>query len=346
MNHTMSGQSHPFAGDDVNTDGLMVAGIPPFNQKMLEAGLFPLRSSGLSVLQVNVGKICNLSCKHCHVGAGPGRSELMNRETIAGCLEVLAANHIPTLDVTGGAPELNPHLPWFVGEAVKLGCRVIVRTNLTTLDLDRYTHLAEFYASSKVEVVASLPYYREKETDRQRGPGVFETSIRVLRRLNELGYAREQSPLELNLVYNPGGAFLPPAQHAIEAEYRREMRRRYGVVFNSLYTIANVPVGRFSGFLQQTGNLEGYLQRLASAFNPAAAARVMCREQVSVGWDGTLYDCDFNQMLGLPCAPEAPRHINQFNPAALRNRRIVLANHCYACTAGAGSSCGGAVTEA
>lgn len=315
----------------------------PFQVRMEAAGLFPLTGAGVAVLQVNVGKLCNLSCKHCHVDAGPGRTEMMGRETMSRCLSILAGSEIPTLDITGGAPELNPHLPWLIEEAVKLKRKVMVRTNLTVLELDKYAHLPEFYAGYRVELVASLPHYQEPDADRQRGRGVFQSSVRVLKRLNSLGYGREHGNLVLNLVYNPGGAFLPPPQHAIESDYRREMARRYGVSFNSLFTITNVPAGRFLEFLIEKGNLERYLERLSGAFNPAAAARVMCRNQVSVGWDGRLYDCDFNQMLGLACTPEGPQHIDDFNLAALQHRRIVLHNHCYACTAGAGSSCGGAI---
>lgn len=318
-------------------------GVKPFGHKLLEAGLAPLTSNGISVMQVNMGKVCNLSCKHCHVEAGPERSESMSRETVLNCLAVLSGTGIPTLDITGGAPELNPNLTWFIEEAVKLGRKVMVRTNLTVLEREECARLAELYARHKVEVVASLPYYLGRNTDRQRGDGVFDASVRMLKRLNQLGYGREQSGLRLNLVYNPGGAFLPPAQHTIEAEFRREMLSRYGIVFNSLFTITNVPMGRFLGFLMQSGNLADYLVRLAGAFNPVAAARVMCRSQISVGWDGRLYDCDFNQMLGLTCAPEVPGCLDEFDLTALSSRRIILENHCYACTAGAGSSCGGAV---
>lgn len=318
--------------------------VLPFEEKLAESGLFPLRSTGISVLQINVGKVCNQSCKHCHVDAGPGRTESMSRETLSRCLEALADSHIPTLDITGGAPELNPHFQWLIEQAERLCSRVIVRTNLTVLDDRRYEHMAGLYARHKVEVTASLPYYREKDTDRQRGQGVFDTSIRVIKRLNSIGYGQDSSELTLNLVYNPGGAFLPPSQAAAEADFRRELMCRYGIVFNRLYTITNVPVGRFLCFLQDSGNLDNYLQRLAQAFNPAAAGRVMCREQISVGWDGRLYDCDFNQMLGIPCSPDVPGNIDQFDPAVLKNRPIMLDNHCYACTAGAGSSCTGAIT--
>lgn len=246
---------------------------------------------------------------------------------------------------SGGAPELNPILTWLVEEAVRLGRKVIIRTNLTVLASTEHAHLAEFYARHKVELVASLPYYQKKTVDRQRGIGVFDASIFVLKRLNKLGYGQAKSRLQLNLVYNPSGAFLPPAQHSIEELFRRELLNRYDIVFNKLYTITNVPIGRFLDFLISSGNLNNYLQRLSNAFNPATATKVMCKNQISVGWDGSLYDCDFNQMLGLACEPEASRYIDNFDPAALRGRRIVLDNHCYACTAGAGSSCGGAVVS-
>lgn len=317
--------------------------IPPFIDKMKEAALYPLYSTGISVLQVNVGKTCNLACKHCHVEAGPGRPESMSRETMSHCLEVLANNPIGTLDITGGAPELNPHLPWFIASAAALGKKVMVRTNLTVLEQPEYQHLPELYAQHKVEIVASLPYYTERDTDRQRGSGVFRSAITVLQKLNSLGYG--QGELRLTLVYNPGGAFLPPNQKAVEADFKRELGRRYGIVFDELFTLTNVPVGRFLKFLQETGNLAGYRERLAKAFNPAAAANVMCRNLISVGWDGTLYDCDFNQMLGLACNRGVPNHIKDFDFERLRQREIVLADHCYACTAGAGSSCGGAIVS-
>lgn len=317
--------------------------IPPFVEKMKAAALYPLRSTGIAVLQVNVGKACNLMCKHCHVEAGPTRTETMSKEIMSYCLEVLAGTPIDTLDITGGAPELNPHLPWFIQSAVRLGKKVMVRTNLTVLERPEYRHLVEFYAQHKVEIVASLPYYLEKNTDRQRGSGVFQSSINVLQRLNGLGYG--QGELRLTLVYNPGGAFLPPDQKAMEADFKRELGKRYGIVFDNLFTLTNVPVGRFLKFLQESGNLVGYYERLVKAFNPAAAAKVMCRSLISVGWDGRLYDCDFNQMLGLTCSHGVPNHIKDFDWERLQNREIILSDHCYACTAGAGSSCGGAIVN-
>ena len=343
MSINITEQQDQFSGSEKQLRLLRkVPGVTPFNRRFMEAGLFPLTCDGITVLQVNVGKVCNLSCRHCHVEAGPARTESMSGETVASCLKALDKTGIPTLDITGGAPELNPNLAWLIEEAAGLGRKVMVRTNLTVLEREDCASFAELYARHKVEVVASLPYFLGRNTDRQRGDGVFDASVRVLKRLNELGYGREDD-LRLNLVYNPGGAFLPPDQHAVEADFRREMMSRYGIVFNSLFTLTNMPIGRFLGFLTQSGNLEEYLARLAGAFNPLAAARVMCRSQISVGWDGRLYDCDFNQMLGLPCDPEVPGHIDEFDLAALSSRRVILENHCYACTAGAGSSCAGAV---
>ncbi len=321
------------------------SGIPPFSDRLAKTGLLPLRSTGISTLQVNLGKVCNQSCRHCHVGAGPERKESMGLENISLCLEVLRTTEIPTLDITGGAPELNPGFPWLVDEAVKLGRRVIVRTNLTVLDLPDYSYLAEFYATREVELFSSLPCYLEQNIDQQRGAGVFQPSIRVLKRLNALGYGRENGPLRLNLVFNPGGAFLPPPQHSLEEDFRRELLGRYGLIFSNLYTITNVPIGRFLDTLINEGQLDKYLEQLANAFNTSAAARVMCRDMISVGWDGRLYDCDFNQMLGLTCEQGVPGHIRDFDLAALQSRPIVLGNHCYACTAGAGSSCCGIVAD-
>ncbi len=318
-----------------------LTGIQPFAEKIREAGCRPLKSNDpIRTLQVNIGKACNLRCRHCHVEAGAHRTESMSVDTMSCCLQVLADNEIPTLDITGGAPELNPNLLWLINGARSLGLHAMVRTNLAVLEIPEYAYLPEFYADCGVEINASLPYYSEKDTDRQRGPGVFTASIRMLSRLNKLGYAQAGGSLKLNLVYNPGGAYLPPAQQAVEADYRRVLLGQFGIRFNSLFTITNSPVGRFLTFLRDSGNLQRYMERLASAFNPATVNRVMCRDMLSVGWDGRLYDCDFNQMLGLQCLPA---HIAEFSRVALQEREIVLGNHCYACTAGAGSSCGGAV---
>jgi len=317
--------------------------VPSFEEKMRSAGLFPLYATGITVFQINVGKLCNQTCHHCHVDAGPDRKEIMTRETAELCIHALASTNIPTVDITGGAPELNPNFRWLVEESRALGRHVIDRCNLTVLLLAAQAGLAEFLARHRVEVIASLPYYRASQTDAQRGKGVFEKSIAALRKLNELGYGREDTGLLLNLVHNPVGAFLPPKQAAIEAQFKRELQREHGVVFNHLYTITNMPISRFLEFLLESGNYEGYMERLVNAFNPAAAAGVMCRYTLSVGWDGTLYDCDFNQMLELTTGFGAPRHIRDFDARALHQRRIVTANHCYGCAAGAGSTCAGSI---
>ena len=294
------------------------------------------------MLQLNLGKKCNQTCHHCHVDAGPDRTETMSAEILDLCLRVLAASEIPTLDVTGGAPELHPEFRRIVEEGAALGRHVMDRCNLTVTRLPNYRYIPAFLARYRVEVVASLPYFQAKQTDAQRGDGVFEDSIAALREFNDLGYGRPGSGLVLNLVTNPVGAFLPPAQAAAERDWRRELERRYGIVFNRLFTITNMPISRFLEHLDQKGQTDTYVSRLAQAFNPAAAAGVMCRTTLSVGWDGTLYDCDFNQMLDLPLAGRR-RHIRDFDRAELDVRDIALGPHCFGCTAGAGSSCGGAV---
>lgn len=318
---------------------------PSFQVKMKQAALHPLRSTGITVFQINVGKLCNQTCRHCHVDAGPDRIESMSRETAELCIQALAGTEIPTVDITGGAPELNPNFRWLVQQARGLNRHVMDRCNLSVLLLPSQGDLAQFLATHRVEIVASLPYYRGPQTDAQRGEGVFGKSIEGLRRLNELGYGKPDSDLVLNLVHNPAGAFLPHKQEAIESQFRKELLAKYGIEFTRLYTITNMPISRFLEFLVDSGNYEAYMQRLANAFNPAAAAGVMCRYTLSVGWDGTLYDCDFNQMLDLTLSPGAPRHIRHVNFAQLQQRTIVTGNHCYGCTAGTGSSCGGAVTS-
>ncbi len=317
---------------------------PPFDTKLHAAGLTPFHATGITILQINVGKLCNQTCRHCHVDAGPDRQESMTRETAELCIQALAKTEIPTVDITGGAPELNPNFRWLVQQARALGRHVMDRCNLTVLLLPSQSDLARFLAEHQVEVIASLPSYRPSQTDAQRGDGVFEKSIQALTHLNQLGYGAEGSGLALNLVYNPVGAFLPPKQEAIEAQFRRELARLYGIVFNHLYTITNMPISRFLEFLIESGNYEDYMERLVTAFNPGAAAGVMCRNTLSVGWEGTLYDCDFNQMLDLPLGHGTPRHIRDFHAADLHTRHIVTGNHCYGCTAGSGSSCGGTVT--
>jgi radical SAM/Cys-rich protein len=322
-----------------------LAGVPlarSFEDALAGAGLYPLRATGIDVFQVNVGRKCNQTCRHCHVDAGPDRTEMMPDDVMDRCLEVIEGTDIPTVDVTGGAPELHKRWRELVARSRAAGKRVLDRCNLTITRLPNYAYLPEFFAEHGVEVVASLPHYRQKGTDTQRGDGVFEESIAALRRLNEVGYGQPGTGLVLNLVTNPVGTFLPGGQQAMERDWKAQMRRLYGIEFNALYTITNMPISRFLDFLDEGGAVETYLQRLLDAFNPAAAAGVMCRNTLSVGWDGTLYDCDFNQMLELPVHPHAPRTIFDFDLAKLAEREIVLGPHCFGCTAGAGSSCGGA----
>ena len=318
-------------------------GFPRFDERLQTSGLPPLTATSIKVLQINVGKLCNQTCRHCHVDAGPDRPEVMSRETAELCMKVLAQTDIPIVDLTGGAPELNPNFRWLVEQARAHGRHVMDRCNLSVLLLPSTSDLAEFLARHEVEIVASLPYYRAGQTDAQRGPGVFEKSIEALRMLNDLGYGREGSGLLLNLVYNPVGAFLPPKQDGIEAQFRRELSARHQVVFNHLYTITNMPISRFLEFLLDSGNYAGYMERLSNAFNPAAAAGVMCRYTLSVGWDGTLYDCDFNQMLGLDREHGVARHLWDVAPDDLVGTSIRTGVHCLACTAGSGSSCTGAL---
>ena len=316
----------------------------PFQQRLEENNLYPLRPTQLEIFQVNLGKMCNQTCRHCHVDAGPDRKEIMTRETMLQCLHVLKDNpHLQIVDLTGGAPELNPDFRWFVEEIKQLGKHVIVRCNLTIILANKkYNDLPSFYKQHKIEVVSSLPFYTQDRTDRQRGDGVFEESIKALQMLNEVGYGKEATELILNLVYNPAGAFLPPSQSSLEKEYKKVLRDKYNIEFNNLFTITNLPISRFLDYLLTSGNYETYMQKLVAAYNPAAAFNVMCRNTISVGWDGYLYDCDFNQMLELKVNCNS-RHIGEFNNKELNNRNIVVGQHCYGCTAGSGSSCGGAI---
>jgi len=333
----------PLASAPVQLDTLKRVHLArEFEQALSGCGLLPFRSTAIDVLQVNVGKLCNQTCRHCHVDAGPDRREVMARETMELCLEVLRATGIPTVDITGGAPELNPHFRWFVQECRSLGRHVIDRCNLTVLETAPHRDLPQFFAQQGVEVVCSLPHYRRGGTDTQRGDGVYDASINALQKLNEAGYGTGGDGLRLVLVTNPVGAFLPPQQASLEAEWKRELLRQHGVRFDALYCITNMPISRFLDWLVESGNLEAYMERLENAFNPSAARGVMCRTMLSVGWDGTLYDCDFNQMLDLPVVVERSRHLRDFDPTALAQRDIVTGRHCFGCAAGGGSSCGGA----
>jgi radical SAM/Cys-rich protein len=307
----------------------------------------PIRRGRLDTLQVNVGYRCNQSCSHCHVNAGPKRTEEMSAETVDVVLAFLARKGIATLDITGGAPELNPHFRRLASAARALGVRVLDRCNLTILEQPGQEDLAQFLARERISIVASMPCYLERNVDRQRGDGVFQSSIRGLRTLNALGYGREHSGLVLNLVYNPQGATLPPPQEALEADYRRVLGGRYGIVFNRLLTLANMPIQRFGAVLIAKGELENYMELLQHAHLDGNLEHVMCRSLISVDWRGYVYDCDFNQMLDLPLRNEARErvHLSDLLAREIAGDAIEVGGHCYGCTAGQGSSCGGALTQ-
>ncbi len=310
-----------------------------FIDRLAAEGQYPMQAAGVDVLQMNICRKCNLFCKHCHVEAGPHRTEMMSQAIMAKCLDILRENTISTIDITGGAPEINPHLEWFLDNAAPLKRRLIVRSNLTLLLDDTYRHLVDVYVRNKVEIVTSLPHYKEDGTDKQRGKCAFTAIIEVIKKLNDRGYGKENSGLVLNLVHNPTGFYLPGSQSALAHEYKSRLFEDHGVFFNDLFCITNMPVGRYLEHLQKNDNLSDYMAELSAAFNPSAVENVMCKNTISVSYDGQLYDCDFNQMLGLPI--EVNPHVNEFDIETIRRRKIVLANHCYGCTAGSGSSCQG-----
>ena len=313
-----------------------------FAETLGEHGHLPLRRGPVEVLQVNVGKVCNQTCRHCHVDAGPDRKESISREVLSACLSVLRGGKIPTVDITGGAPEIHPDFCWFVTEASQLNVKVMNRCNLTILLSPTCRELPTFFAKHRVELVCSLPHYRRYNTDRQRGEGVFDKSIKALKRLNEVGYGRDPN-LRITLVTNPAGAFLPGDQSSMEREWRRELKTRHGVSFDALFTLTNLPIARYLEWLDETDNLESYVCRLERSFNPATVPALMCRTTLSVGWDGTLYDCDFNQMLEIPIAEEQPMSIMDIDTDKLNGWHVQTNRHCFGCTAGAGSSCGGSL---
>ncbi|HEX5386745.1 MAG TPA: arsenosugar biosynthesis radical SAM (seleno)protein ArsS [Gemmatimonadales bacterium] len=340
---TLAKARAPLAAAAVQRDRLdRVPVARRFDDALADSGLFPLTATRVDILQINLGKRCNQTCAHCHVDAGPDRTEVMPRAVMEACLAFFEREEVPTLDVTGGAPELHPDFREIIVRASATGRRVMHRCNLTATLLPNYADIPALLAEHRVEVVASLPYFQARETDAQRGEGVFEESIAALRRFNELGYG-QGTGLVLDLVTNPVGTYLPGNQRSLEAHWKRQMMTRYGIAFDHLYTITNMPISRFLEFLEKQDKTEEYMARLVAAYNPAAAAGVMCRNTLSVGWDGTLYDCDFNQMLELPLAAPAPRTIFDAVRDALDARSIVTGPHCFGCTAGAGSSCGGAV---
>jgi radical SAM/Cys-rich protein len=317
---------------------------PSFAGKIREISKFPLTAKGIDILQINLGRLCNLSCRHCHVDAGPARTEIMTMPVLEKCLEVLSSFPISTIDITGGSPEMNPHLEWFIKKASRLSRRFIVRSNLTLLLKEPYDHFMDVFLQNNIEIVTSLPDYLETKSDRQRGVGVFGKVIEALRKLNSRGYGMAGSGLRIDIVHNPVGAYLPGPQAALEREYRARLLAEYGVHFNRLFCLTNLPVGRYLDYLIESGNFEDYLFTLCHSFNPAAVENVMCLTTLSVGWDGLLYDCDFNQMLGLTVNHGAPTSIMDFNMDKLENREIIINNHCYGCVAGCGSSCQGVTT--
>ncbi len=321
-----------------------VVATDSFIDRLKTCGAYPLRATTVAVLQLNITRRCNLSCKHCHVQAGPSRTEMMSRDTLAHCVRAAGHPGVATIDITGGAPELHPDIEWLVQEAAGLGKRLIVRSNLVILLEPEYRHLMQFFAANKVELVGSLPDYRAERSDRQRGAGTFKLAIEAIGELNRIGYGEAGSGLRLDLVHNPAGAYLPGSQAALESEYRRRLKAEFGLNFNTLFCLVNCPIGRYLEYLTASGNLTGYLRTLQCAFNTRTVERVMCRSTLSVGWDGRLYDCDFNQVLDLTVNSGAPVHIQDFEFNRLATRDIVVRAHCFACTAGAGSSCQGSLT--
>ena len=326
------------------SNGIFGDELPTFKEKLIESSQFPLKPTELEILQINVGYMCNQVCSHCHVDAGPDRKEIMNWETMEQILEVLRNTSVHTLDLTGGAPEMNPHFRRFVEEASAIGVKdFIVRSNLTIILANKKYHdLSEFFKKHNVHVVSSLPFYKKERTDKQRGDGVFDKSIKALQMLNQVGYGKHDSGLKLDLVYNPAGAFLPGDQAGLEQEFKKRLKADFDIDFNDLFTITNLPISRFLEYLIASENYEDYMEALVDAYNPAAVNGVMCRNTLSVSYDGYLYDCDFNQMLEMKI--ESPRqHISELDMDELANRNIRISQHCYGCTAGAGSSCQGSL---
>ncbi|MBL4862023.1 MAG: arsenosugar biosynthesis radical SAM protein ArsS [Crocinitomicaceae bacterium] len=338
---SLSAQRHELSESEKQLKLLQEVNLIRFEDKLAKTDLFPLKPVDLDIFQINVGKMCNQVCKHCHVDAGPDRKEIMTRETMQICLDALDKTNCDTVDLTGGAPEMNPHFRWFVEQLSAKGKKVIVRCNLTIIVANKkYNDLPAFFKKHNVEVVSSLPYFTSTKTDAQRGDGVFEKSITALQMLNEVGYGIDGSGLTMNLVYNPAGAFLPPDQMGLEVEFKTKLKDRFGIEFNRLFAITNLPISRYLQYLVATDNYQGYMEKLVKAYNPVAAAEVMCRNTISVSWDGYIYDCDFNQMLDLKVAVKG-KHLSEFDLNAIENRNIIVNQHCYGCTAGAGSSCGG-----
>lgn len=330
---------------EILSSGIFADGeLPTFANKLKETHQFPLQPKKLEILQINLGYMCNQVCAHCHVDAGPDRKEIMTLETMQQCLEVIKNTGAHTLDLTGGAPEMNPNFKEFVEAAAKAGIKdFIVRSNLTIIRANKkYYELPKFFKKHNIHVVSSMPHWTRGKTDKQRGDGVFDKSIKALQMLNEVGYGREGSDLKLDLVYNPSGAFLPGDQMALENDFKKALKTDFNIDFHNLFAITNLPISRFLDYLIASENYEDYMFSLVDAYNPTAVANVMCTNTISVSWDGYLYDCDFNQMLNLKVASKV-KHIADYNEAILQDRNIIINQHCYGCTAGAGSSCQGVV---
>ncbi|WP_298555494.1 arsenosugar biosynthesis radical SAM (seleno)protein ArsS [uncultured Algibacter sp.] len=330
---------------EILSNGIFQNGeLPTFKSKIAETNQFPLKAKKLEILQINVGYMCNQVCDHCHVDAGPDRKEIMTRDTMQQCLDVIKNTGAHTLDLTGGAPEMNPDFRWFVEEAAKAGIKdFIVRSNLTIIRANKkYYDLPEFFKKHNVHVVSSMPHWTRGKTDKQRGDGVFDKSIKALQELNAVGYGIPNSHLRLDLVYNPSGAFLPGDQMSMEKDFKKALMEDFSIQFHNLFAITNLPISRFLDYLIASENYEDYMHALVEAYNPTAVENVMCTNTLSVSWDGYLYDCDFNQMLELPVNSKA-KHISEYNEDLLEGRNIVISQHCYGCTAGAGSSCQGTV---
>ena len=331
---------------EILNSGIFADGeLPTFAKKISQTNQFPLRPKKLEILQLNLGYMCNQVCEHCHVDAGPDRKEIMTWETMQKCLEVIKNTGAHTLDLTGGAPEMNPNFRRFVEQASLAGINdFIVRSNLTIIRANKkHYDLPEFFKKHNIHVVSSMPHWTRGKTDKQRGEGVFDLSIKALQDLNAVGYGMPGSSLKLDLVYNPNGAYLPGNQASMEKEFKSALLEDFNIQFHHLFAITNLPISRFLDYLIASDNYEEYMYQLVDAYNPNAVQNLMCTHTISVSWDGYLYDCDFNQMLDLKIASKAT-HVSQYNESILSHRNIVISQHCYGCTAGAGSSCQGVVT--
>lgn len=348
MSKSLKAQAHELSSVQqqlkVLDEPVINGSIPAFSKQIGNTGNFPLQPSKIDIFQINVGYMCNQTCKHCHVDAGPDRKEIMTRETMQICVDLVEKHQFSTVDLTGGAPEMNPDFRWFVEALKKAGAKeIIVRCNLTIILANKKYHdLPQFFKENNVRVVSSLPYYQAAKTDRQRGDGVFDKSIRALQMLNEIGYGIDGSGLILDLVYNPAGAFLPGNQTELEADFKKELDAHFEIKFNNLLAITNLPISRFLDYLIVSGNYEEYMEELVNAYNPSTVEGLMCRNTISIDWQGYMYDCDFNQMLGMKTEKSAGQHISDFDLEKLEKRNILVSQHCYGCTAGSGSSCQGA----